>query len=249
MGLNRVKEKNMRKPFYFIVLAVLLWPPTLTHAGLLDNVMKGIGTSSTGTTDDGKIASGLKEALSIGTEKAVNNVSQVNGYFGNQLIKILMPDKIQKVAGVLRKVGYQKEVDDFILSMNRAAEKAAPKAKSFFVDAIKKMTFDDAKGILNGGDTSATDFFKEKTHDKIYNAFKPIISSSMDEVGVTHSYKEMMGKYESIPFMSKESVDLDHYVTTKAMDGLFYMVGQEEKKIRTDPAARVTDLLKSVFGK
>ncbi len=243
-----VKEKIMRKTIYFI-LVVFLCSTTLTHAGLLDNVMKSIGTSSKGEADDGTIASGLKEALSIGTEKAVNNVSQVNGYFDNQMIKILMPETIQKVAEVLRKVGYQKEVDGFVLSMNRAAEKAAPKAMSFFVDALKEMTFEDARGILKGGNTSATEFFKKKTHDKIYNAFKPIISSSMDEVGVTRSYKEMMGKYESIPFMSKESVDLDHYVTTKAMDGLFYMVGQEEKKIRTDPAARVTDLLKSVFGK
>jgi RNA binding exosome subunit len=238
----------MRKTFYFI-LVIFLCSPTSTHAGLLDNVMKGIGTSSQGVTDDSTIASGLKEALSIGTENAVNNVSRVDGYFGNQMIKILMPEKIQKVADVLRQVGYQKEVDDFVLSMNRAAEKAAPKAMSFFVDAIKEMTFEDARGILNGGDTSATEFFKRKTHDKIYDAFKPIISSSMDEVGVTRSYKEMMGKYETIPFMGKESVDLDHYVTNKAMDGLFYMVGQEEKKIRTDPAARVTDLLKSVFGK
>ncbi len=244
-----VKENNMRKTFYFIILAVLLCSAALTHAGLLDDVMKGTGTSSKGDTDDSKIASGLKEALSIGTKKAVNNVSQVNGYFGNQAIKILMPDKIQKVAEVLRKVGYKKEVDDFVLSMNRAAEEAAPKATPFFVDAIKGMTFEDARGILNGGDTSATEFFKKKTHDKIYNAFKPVISSSMDKVGVAHSYKQMMAKYESLPFMSKESVDLDHHVTTKAMDGLFYMVGQEEKKIRTDPAARVTDLLKSVFGK
>jgi RNA binding exosome subunit len=244
-----IKEKNMRKTFYFIILAVLLCSTALTNAGLLDNVMKETGMSSKSDKDDSKIASGLKEALSIGTKKAVNNVSQVNGYFGNQAIKILMPEKIQKVADVLRKVGYQKEVDDFVLSMNRAAETAAPKATSFFVDAIKEMTFEDARGILNGGDTSATEFFKNKTHDKIYNAFKPVVSSSMDKVGVTHSYKEMMGKYESLPFMSKQSMDLDHYVTTKAMDGLFYMVGQEEKKIRTDPAARVTDLLKSVFGK
>jgi len=238
----------MRKTLYF-VLVVFLCSSTLVYAGLLDDVMKSVGSSSKGGTDDSTVAAGLKEALSIGTEKAVTNVSQVNGYFGNQMIKILMPEKIQKVADVLRKIGYQKEVDDFVLSMNRAAEKAAPKALSFFGDAIKEMTFEDARGILNGGDTSATEFFKKKTHDKIYNAFEPIISSSMNEVGVTRSYKEMMGKYESIPFMSKESVDLDHYVTTKAMDGLFYMVGQEEKKIRSDPAARVTDLLKTVFGK
>jgi len=133
--------------------------------------------------------------------------------------------------------------------MNRAAEKAVPKAASYFAGAIKEMSFEDARGILNGGDTAATKFFEKKTHDKIYNEFKPIISTSMEEVGVTHAYKNMMSRYDSIPFMDKQSLDLDHYVTNKSLDGLFYMVGQEEKKIRTDPAARVTDLLKTVFGK
>jgi hypothetical protein len=236
------------KKICFLVLVISLFSINLTHAGIFD-FLKSMGTSSTGGPDESTIISGLKEALSIGTDKAVKNVSQVDGYFSNQMIKILMPEKIQKVADVLREIGYQKQVDDFVLSMNRAAEKAAPQAASIFVDAIKGMTIEDAKNILNDGDTAATEFFKSKTHDKIYSAFKPIISSSMDEVGVTHSYKEMMGKYESLPFMSKESLDLDHYVTNKAMDGLFYMVGQEEKKIRTDPAARITDLLKSVFGK
>ena len=237
------------KRLSFLIIAILLFFPTMTPAGLLDDVMKTLGGSSRGGPDDSTVISGLKEALSIGTDNAVKNVSQVDGYFGNQAIKILMPEKIQKVADILQKIGYQKQVDDFVFSMNRAAEKAAPQAASIFVDAIKEMTFEDARKILNGGDTAATDFFKSKTHDKIYSAFKPIISSSMDEVGVTHSYKEMMGKYETLPFMSTTSIDLAHYVTTKAMDGLFYMVGQEEKKIRTNPAARVTDLLKTVFGK
>jgi hypothetical protein len=160
-----------------------------------------------------------------------------------------MPEKIRTVADMLGKVGYQRQVDEFVLSMNRAAEKAAPQAASFFGDAIREMTFDDARKILTGGDTAATEYFRAKTHDKIYDSFKPIISSSMDKVGTTRSYKEMMSKYEALPFVSKQSLDLDHYVTSKALDGLFYMVGQEEKKIRTDPAARVTDLLKTVFGK
>ncbi len=237
------------KRICFLVLIISLFSITLTHAGLFDDVMKNIGSSGKGQPDESTIVSGLKEALSIGTNKAVTNVSQVDGYFGNQVIKILMPEKIQKVADILGKVGYQKQVDDFVLSMNRAAEKAAPEAAAIFVDAIKGMTIEDARKILNGSNTAATEFFKSKTHDNIYDVFKPIISSSMNEVGVTRAYKEMMGKYESLPFMSKESVDLDHYVTNKAMDGLFYMVGQEEKKIRTDPAARVTDLLKTVFGK
>jgi Protein of unknown function (DUF4197) len=231
-----------------LVILILASSSTLAYAGLAD-VIKGFSGAQKGGPDENTTASGLKEALSIGTENAVKNVSRVDGYFGDQAIKILMPGSIQKVADVLGKVGYQKQVDDFVLSMNRAAEKAAPQARSFFVDAIREMTFEDARKILNGGDTAATEFFKQKTYDKLYSAFKPVVSSSMNEVGATRSYKEMMGKYESIPFMNKQSFDLDHYVTSKALDGLFYMVGQEEEKIRTDPAARVTDLLKTVFGK
>lgn len=236
------------KKIFFLFLCIPVLSVSSSPAGLLDDVMKGLNSPSA-ASDDSTIASGLKEALSIGTGNAVKSVSQADGYFGNEMIKILMPKKIQNVAEVLKKVGYQQQVDDFILSMNRAAEKAAPMAASFFIDAIKEMTFDDAKKILSGGDTSATDFFKEKTHDKLFTAFKPVISSSVNEVGATRSYKDMMSQYESVPFLPKESLDLDNYVTNKALDGLFYMVGQEEKKIRTNPAARVTDLLKSVFGK
>jgi hypothetical protein len=237
----------MRKTIV-IALLVLTTFAGITYASLLDNIFKDTGNSQKGG-DERTTASGLKEALSIGTRNAVAKVSKVDGYFGNKAIKILMPEKIATVGNVLRKVGYGKEVDDFELSMNRAAEKAAPQAKSIFVDAIKGMTIEDARKILGGGDTAATDFFKEKTHDRLYTAFKPIVSSSLDEVGATRSYKSMMAKYESVPFVSKQSLDLDHYVTRKALDGLFYMVGQEEKKIRHDPAARVTDLLKTVFGK
>jgi hypothetical protein len=238
----------MKKTFY-IIMTVLVFTITVCYAGPLDDILKGIKIPSKEGPDDNATISGLKEALSIGTENSVKSVSRVDGYFGNTMIKILMPEKIQKVADVLKKVGFQKQVDDFILSMNRAAEKAAPRAASIFISAIKAMTFDDARKILQGGDTAATDYFKSKTSSKLYDSFKPIISSSMNEVGVTQSYKTMMGKYESLPFMEKESIDLDHYVTNKALDGLFYMVGQEEKKIRTNPAARVTELLKTVFGR
>lgn len=232
--------------FLFVFMMTASW----SDAGLLDNILKGAGSlpSSSGP-DESTTASGLKEALAIGTENAVANVSQLDGYFGNQLIRILMPKQIQKVADVMSRFGYQKEVDEFILSMNRAAEKAAPKAISFFGDAIREMTFEDARKILNGGDTAATEFFRDKTHEKIYDAFKPVISSSLDDVGATQAYKQMMGRYDSIPFVDKQSLDLDHYVTNKSLDGLFFMVGEEEKKIRTNPAARVTDLLKTVFGK
>ncbi|MGB6411397.1 MAG: DUF4197 domain-containing protein, partial [Candidatus Deferrimicrobiaceae bacterium] len=220
-----------------------------SQAGLFDDIKKGIGVVAPQSgPDDSQIAGGLKEALTIGTGNAVSLVSVTDGFFANQAIRILIPDKIQKVADVLGKVGYQEQVDEFVLSMNRAAEKAAPQAKSIFVESIKEMTIEDAKQILNGGDTAATDFFKGKTSGRLSEAFKPIISSSMNDVGATRKYKEMMGEYTALPFTSAESVDLDQYVTNKSLDGLFYMVGEEEKKIRTDPAARVTDLLKTVFG-
>jgi len=220
-------------------------------AGWLDD-LKTLAEPLTGQKSElstPTIISGLKEALSIGTEKAVQSVGQTDGYFTNQAVKILMPEKIQNVADTLGKFGFQKPVDDFVLSMNRAAEQAAPQAKGYFLDAVKAMTFEDAQGILKGGDTSATEYLKLKTYDKIHASFLPIVSENLDQVGGTRSYKDMISQFNSIPFMSSESLDLNQYVTDKAMAGLFVMVGEEEKKIRTDPTARVTDLLKSVFEK
>jgi hypothetical protein len=202
-----------------------------------------------GTADEKTNADGIREALAVGTERAVKSLSQVNGYFGNAAVKILMPSSIQKVADVARMAGYQRQVDEFVVSMNRAAEAAVPQAAKFFGDAIRETTLEDVRGILTGGDTAATDFFRRKTHDKLYADFKPVVSKKVDEVGTTRAYKAMMGRYESVPMMGSQSLDLDHYVTEKSLDGLFYMVGQEEKKIRTNPAARTTELLKTVFGK
>jgi hypothetical protein len=222
----------------------------------LDDIMQGMGTSpksgaagSSAAPDDKTTASGIKEALAVGTETAVKNLSQTDGYFGNQAVKILMPSNIQKVADMARMAGFQKQVDEFVLSMNRAAEAAAPLAARYFGDAIRDMSLDDARGILTGGNTAATDFFRSKTRDKLYAAFKPTVSQKVGEVGATRAYQEMVGRYESVPMMSKQSLDIDDYVTNKSLDGLFLMVGEEEKKIRTNPTARTTDLLKSVFGK
>ncbi|MFC2168428.1 DUF4197 domain-containing protein [Acidobacteriota bacterium] len=193
------------------------------------------------------LASGLKEALNVGTKKAVELISKEDGYFSNEVIKILMPENVKKIADTLSTMGMQKQVDEFILSMNRAAEKAAPAAISIFVDAIREMSFDDAKGILTGGDTAATEYFKKKTSETIYAAFKPIVSTTMEEVGVTKTFKTLTDKYSSLPFVKTETLDLDHYVTNNALNGLFYMLGEEEKKIRTNPADRVSDILKKVF--
>jgi hypothetical protein len=194
------------------------------------------------------LVAGFKQALSIGAEKAVQTVSKPDGYFGNQAIKIMLPGSMQKVADILGKIGMQQQVDDFVLSMNRAAEKAAPQAAAILGDAIKDMSIEDAQAIYSGGDTAATEFFKSKTSAKIFSAFEPIIASSMQEVGTTALFNTLMAKYNDMPFVPKVSVDIEQHVTTKAADGLFAMVGEEEKKIRTNPAARTTDLLKSVFG-
>ena len=149
----------------------------------------------------------------------------------------------------LRAVGYGPQVDEFVLSMNRAAEQAAPAAKDIFWNAIGEMTFEDVRKIWSGHETAATDYFKGKTSDRLAAAFRPVVDRAMNEVGVTRQYKELVGRYESIPFVKKETFDIDGYVVTKALDGLFHVVGEEERKIRTNPQARVTDLLKEVFGK
>ena len=221
----------------------------------LDSIMKGIEslpkTQSGGSnsTDDKTTGAGIKEALAVGTERAVNSLSGVNGYFGNQAVKILMPDSIKKVAEVASMVGFQKQVDAFVLSMNRAAEAAAPLAAKYFADAIRDMSLEDVRGIMTGGNTAATEFFSKKMRGNLYTAFKPIVSKKVGEVGATRAYKDMIGSYENVPFVNKQSLDLDDYVTNKSLDGLFYTVGEEEKKIRTNPVARTTDLLKTVFGK
>jgi hypothetical protein len=245
----------MKIVLFCTVIGVLMLAIPLAQCSPLDDLLKGGRFPQSETAqgprpvDQKTSVSGLKEALTIGTKNAVRFVSKIDGYYGNDLIKIFLPERVQQAADVIGKLGYRQQVDNLILTMNRAAESAAPKAVSLFEQAIREMTFDDARGILQGGDTAATDFFKGKTSKRLYDQFKPVVTSSMNKVGVTKAYKDMMAPYQSMPFASKESTDLDHYVTNKALDGLFTMVAVEEKKIRTDPAARVTDLLKMVFGR
>lgn len=239
-------------PYIIVVALLLACSARSSHAGFFDDLASGFGLSGSpaSTLDDATIAKGLKEALSTGTSRAVASVSKTDGYFGNQMIKILLPEKIRSTAELLGKFGFQQQVDDVILGMNRAAEKAAPKATEYFVSALKAMSFDDARKILQGDATSATEYFRQKTSTQIYGSFKPVISSSLQEVGAVRSYKKMADSVATIPFAgSVASLDMDHYVTAKAVDGLFSMLGEEEKKIRTDPAARGTELLKKVFGK
>lgn len=145
-------------------------------------------------------------------------------------------------------MGYQSKIDAFVLSMNRSAEAAAPEAKKIFRDAVLAMSFDDARKILSGSDTAATDYFKNKTTDQLTTAFRPYVEKTMSENGVTQQYDALTGNLKSIPFAKNEDLDINKYVLGKALDGLFFMLAEEERKIRKDPAARTTDLLKEVFG-
>jgi len=214
----------------------------------LGDLSQRIGIGKASTMSDTKIASGLKEALQVGTANAVKSTGRVDGYFGNAAIKILMPERMRTLEKGLRAVGYGPQVDQFVLSMNRAAEKAAPAAKKIFVDAVMQMSFEDARQIFSGKDSAATEYFKTKTTAQLTEAFRPIIEKATNDVGVTQQYKQLVGRAQSIPFLRSESLDIDQYVVTKALDGLFYQLAQEEKNIRRNPAARVTKTLKEVFG-
>ncbi len=229
-----------------VMIVLLIAQPASAQ---LDRILKGLELEGQKGLSDAKIGEGLKEALKVGTENTVSFTGKTNGFFLNQAIKILMPEKLRTLEKGLRAVGYGPQVDEVVLSMNRSAEKAAPFAKEIFWDAIGEMTFEDVRKILSGHETAATDYFKGKTSDKLTAIFKPIVDKAMNEVGVTRQYKELVGRYEAIPFVKNETFDIDHYVVTKALDGLFHVLGEEERKIRTNPTARVTDLLKEVFGK
>lgn len=242
-----------------LVATMLLWSAAHGAAAQLPNlndVVKGSGLPRvpgvnvpSGGHDDATSASGIREALAVGTERAVTDLARPDGYFGNAAVRILMPSDIQRIADVARMAGFQQQVDDFILSMNRAAEAAVPIAARYFGDAIRELTLDDARAIVTGGDTAATEFFQRRTRPSLYAAFKPVVVQKMGEAGTAGAYRELMGRAQSLPLLGRQNVDLEDYVTNKALDGLFYMVGQEERRIRTNPAARSTDLLKTVFGR
>ncbi|MCB2166711.1 MAG: DUF4197 domain-containing protein [Deltaproteobacteria bacterium] len=235
----------------FLVIVVLVGPWAVSDAtgGWTDVLQKTIDSvSGGGQLDNAEIVNGLKEALEIGTAQATQLAGQENGYLNNPKIKIPLPESMAKTETLVRAAGMGDQLDAFVLSMNRAAEQAAPEAQSIFWDAIKQMEFDDAKRILNGGDNEATLYFQDKTTDQLTAVFKPLVHQSMESVGVTQQYHTLQTGAEAIPFLSDWLVDLDDYVTSQALEGLFVLVAEEEAKIRQDPAARVTDLLQKVFA-
>jgi hypothetical protein len=230
------------------VLSVLLVGAHVSWAQLPDLLkrfpqMPGAGEG----LGDAKIGQGLKEALRVGTENAVSLTGRLDGYFANQAIKILMPERLRSLEQGLRLIGQGDRVDELVLGMNRAAERAAPAARTIFVDAIGEMSIDDARKILSGADTAATDYFKGKTTPRLTAAFQPVVERAMGEVGLAGQYKDLLAQAQAIPFFKTEDYDLNRYVVGKSLDGLFHVVGDEERKIRKDPAARTTDLLREVF--
>ncbi|MSU59303.1 MAG: DUF4197 domain-containing protein [Pedosphaera sp.] len=235
----------------------------IASADLFDRVRSlGKGTNQTTLTaaalSQGEVVDGLKQALGKGVERAVASLGRADGFLTNLNVKIPIPEKLRTVEKTLRTLGQEKMADDFIASMNHAAEQAVPLAASVFGDAIKQMSIADAKGILAGTNNAATRFFRRTTETNLFARFLPVVQKATDQVGVTAQYKQMMGKVGSAESLgglfggrskaTMQSADLDAYVTQRALDGLFVMVAEEEKRIRENPAARTTDLLKKVFG-
>ncbi|WP_432670906.1 DUF4197 domain-containing protein [Flavobacterium sp. SM2513] len=195
-----------------------------------------------------EIASGLKEALNNGITKEVTKLTSTDGFYKNQMVKILLPDELQKVDKGLRDIGLGSLADEGIKLLNRAAEDAVKEATPIFVDAVRNMSFNDAKNILLGSDNSATLYLQSSTTQSLYGKFNPVIQKSLSKVGADAAWKNIITKYNAIPLTSNVNPDLNDYVTQKALEGVFKMIAVEEKDIRTNLNARTSDLLKKVFA-
>lgn len=227
------------------LLFVLLVSTGLASCDILS---KFPGTGYGGVTEY-EAAEGIREALGQGTSKAIVQLNTIDGFFKNSLYKILMPPDARKVENTLRDLGFGRMVDKAILQINRAAEDAAGFAKPIFIDAIKSMTIADAIGLVRNGDTSATHFFRVKTTDRLVDAFMPVIRNSLDKLEATKYYSDVINTYNNFPTTFKKiNPDLPSFVTYKATEALFDLIAKEERNIRTNIAARTTELLRKVFG-
>ena len=247
----------MQKTILFLLLTLSIssfaQQGTTKKEGGLFNKANGIlkkATNGGGSAlSNDEIIAGLKEALSVGANNSSQKLAAVDGFFANAAIKVLMPEEAKKVESTLRSAGMGSMVDKAILSMNRAAEEASKSAAPIFLDAIKGMSFQDALSILKGADTAATGYLRGKTSGALTTAFKPVIDAALEKTNATKYWKDVFETYNKLPTTFKKvNTDLSGYVTDKALGGLFYQVALEEQKIRKDPAARVTDVLKKVFA-
>ena len=200
---------------------------------------------TTGTFD---ISNGLKEALNNGISKQVTKLTATDGFFKNEMVKILLPQELQKVDKALRDIGLSSLADEGLKVLNRAAEDAVKEATPIFVDAVKGMSFNDARNILMGADNAATNYLQNTTSTALYSKFSPVVNNSFNKVGADKVWTDIITRYNKIPLVNKVNPDLTDYVTNKAMEGVFTMISVEEKNIRTDINARTSDLLKRVFA-
>ncbi|WP_138433729.1 DUF4197 domain-containing protein [Winogradskyella algicola] len=226
----------------FAILIVL----NLTACAELQNVINELPQTSGLSNED--MAAGLRQALDFGIDKQVTKLTQKDGFYKNELVKILLPGELQKVDNALRKVGLSSLADEGIKALNRAAEDAVKEATPIFVNAVKNITFNDAKNILLGGDNAATEYLTSKTQTQLYNKFKPVISNSFGKVGADQIWNNLITKYNNLPLTNNVNPDLTDYVTTEALKGVYTMIAVEEKDIRTKVSSRTTDLLKKVFA-
>jgi hypothetical protein len=234
--------------FTLAIVATMALGSCDTLNSMAQNLPSDFPNNTNMTPTETEMISALKEALQVGSNNAANTLHQPGGYFNNPIIKIPFPPEAQNVADKVRQLGYGSEVDKFIETMNRGAEDAAVKAAPIFGDAIRSMTLTDAKNILLGADNSATMYFKSHTSAALFNAFSPVIKSSLDKVEATKYWTQITTIYNKIPFVKPVQTDLVKYTTDKALDGLFVKVADEEKNIRNNASARVSDQLRKVFG-
>ncbi|APY10139.1 hypothetical protein BWZ22_02330 [Seonamhaeicola sp. S2-3] len=227
-------------------LLTLLLIFNLTACAELQQVINELPQSNTiGNTE---IASGLRQALDLGIEKQVTKLTQEDGFYKNELVKILLPEELQKVDKTLRDIGLSKLADEGLKVLNRAAEDAVKEATPIFVDAVKEITFADAKNILLGNDDAATQYLTTKTETALYAKFNPVIKNSFSKVGADTIWNNLITKYNSIPLTNDVNPDLTDYVTKEALKGVYTMIAIEEQEIRNKVSSRTTDLLKKVFA-
>jgi Protein of unknown function (DUF4197) len=240
----------MKKIMLLAVTQVLLFSSGFAQFGnVLQKAENAVGINNSGNMTQTDAANAIKEALTNGIKKGVTQVSAQDGYFANAAIKILMPPEAKKVEDGLRGIGQGALVDKVVMQMNRSAEQAAPKATQIFVDAITKMSINDAISLVQSKDKDAcTQFLKKTTTDALVAAFKPIIKDALDKTHANEAWADVMNAYNQIPFVSRVNTDLPDFVTRRAIDGLFYTIVQEEAKIRKDPMTQASALIKKVFG-
>lgn len=241
----------------WIVLAAGLTLAVPAHAFDWGELLKGVTskpasepttTSAVDALSSTDINAGLKEALTRGAETAVSQLGQKDGFFGNPKLKIPLPPTLQKAEKAMRMLGMGEQADELVLSMNRAAEAAVPEAKTLLVGAVKQMTLEDAKGILTGGQTSATDFFRSKTEATLTERFAPIVKTHTDKVGLAQQYNQYAGAAAQFNLIDKKQANVEQYVTQQALDRLYTVIGEKEAAIRANPMQAGSDLLKKVFG-